>query len=58
MEIKVIENIEQFYRFFTDKANIGDAVENNGDYQLKNNQLYVGVSEGLMLVGFFNRIYS
>ncbi|SPP30993.1 hypothetical protein ARAF_0095 [Arsenophonus endosymbiont of Aleurodicus floccissimus] len=54
MEIKVIENIEQFYRFFTDKANIGDAVENNGDYQLKNNQLYVGVYEGLMLVGFFS----
>lgn len=54
MEIKVIENIEQFYRFFTDKAKVGYAMENNGEYQLKNNQLYVGVYEGLMLVGFFS----
>lgn len=54
MEIKVIENIEQFQRFFTDKAKIGYAMENNGDYQLKNNQLYVGVYEGLLLVGFFS----
>ncbi len=53
MEIKVIDNIQQFQRFFMDKSKIGYAMENNGDYQLKNNQLYVGVYEGLMLVGFF-----
>lgn len=54
MEIKIIENIDQFYRFFSDKSKIGYAMENNGDYQLKNNQLYVGVYEGLLLVGFFS----
>lgn len=54
MEIKIIENIEQFHRFFSDKTKIGYAMENNGDYQLKNNRLYVGVYEGLLLVGFFS----
>lgn len=51
MNIKPIENPIKLAEFLNDPINTGNIVDCNGSYHIKPDALYLGVYEGLVLVG-------
>lgn len=51
MEIKLIDNPMKLAEFLNNPANTGNIVDVGDEYVIKNDALYLGIYEGLMLVG-------
>ncbi|HGN0378707.1 TPA: DUF2824 family protein [Proteus mirabilis] len=53
MEIKIIDNPIRLSEFLNDKSNTGNIVDSNDQYFIKPDALYLGIYEGVLLVGVF-----
>lgn len=53
MEIKIINNPIRLSEFLNDKSNTGNIVDSNDQYFIKPDALYLGIYEGVLLVGVF-----
>lgn len=51
MEIKLIDNPVRLQAFLNDQANTGNIVDDGDHYFIKPDAVYLGVYEGMMLVG-------
>ncbi len=51
MEIKLIDNPLRLREFLNDRSNIGNIVDHNDQYFIKPDAVYLGIYEGLLLVG-------
>ncbi|CAG9416787.1 DUF2824 family protein [Providencia alcalifaciens] len=51
MEIKLIDDPVRLRQFLNDRSNTGNIVDHNDQYFIKPDAVYLGIYEGLLLVG-------